>query len=75
MKTNSESELNKEKQLNIAVVISRFLFSVYFIIASLIIGLLLPITPFYYIITGRNWIEKCANVAQIVSDRLFQNGL
>ena len=75
MKTNSESELNKEKQLNIAVVISRFLFSVYFIITSLIIGLLLPITPFYFIITGRNWIEKCANVAQIVSDRLFQNGL
>ena len=69
------SEIPQKPQSNIGAVISRFLFSVYFIIASLIIGLLLPVTPFYFIITGKNWLQKCAKVTQIVSDRLFQNGL
>ena len=69
------AELSQKPQSNIGAVISRFLFMVYFILASLIIGLLLPITPIYYLVTGNNWIEKCAKVAQNISDRLFQNGL
>ena len=66
---------SQKPQSNIGAVISRFLFMVYFIVASLIIGFLLPITPIYFLATGKNWIEKCAKVAQNVSDKLFQNGL
>ena len=65
------SELPQKPQSNIGAVISRFLFMVYFITVSLIIGLLLPITPIYFLATGKNWLEKCAKVAQSVSDRLF----
>ena len=69
------SKLTKKPQSNIGAVISRFLFMVYFITVSLIIGLLLPITPIYFLVTGKNWLEKCVKVAQNISDRLFQNGL
>jgi hypothetical protein len=69
------SKLPQKSQSNIGAVISRFLFMVYFITVSLIIVLLLPITPIYFLATGKNWLEKCAKVAENVSDRLFKNGL
>ena len=65
--TNEE----QKPQLNIGAVISRFLFVIYFIVVSLIIGLLMIITPFYFIATGENWIELLIKKANYYSDRWF----
>jgi hypothetical protein len=61
----------EKPQLNIGAVISRFLFVIYFIIVSLIIGLLMIITPFYFIATGKNWIELLIKKANYYSDKWF----
>jgi O-antigen/teichoic acid export membrane protein len=67
-KTQSEAE-NQPSCLD--AVISRFLFVIFFIIVSLIIGLLMIITPFYFIVTGKNWIELLIKKANYYSDKWF----
>lgn len=67
-KVSTEAE---KPALNKGAVMCRFLFVIYFIAVSLIIGALLPITPFYFIATGKNWIELLVKKANYYSDMLF----
>jgi len=71
MNTDKTSIENESQPSCLGAVISRFLFVIYFVIVSLIIGLLMIITPFYFIATGKNWIELLIKKANYYSDKLF----
>ena len=71
MNTDKTSIGNENQPSCLGAVMCRFLFVIFFIVVSLIIGIILPITPIYFIATGKNWIELFVKKANHYEDVLF----
>lgn len=75
MNTDKNSIKNVNQPSCLDAIVNRFLYVIYFIIVSIIIGTLLPITPIYFIATGKDWIQLLIKKANDYSDVLFKDAI